>query len=93
MDTSKLEDTAAQTIAGFALTNANFETAITLLKEQFGQPQKIINAHMRALMELPAPKNDAVSLRNYGDYLESHVRSLVSRTKHKRCLEHYLPQL
>ena len=76
MDTSKLEDTAAQTIAGFALTNANYETAITLLKEQFGQPQKNINAHMRALMELPAPKNDAVSLRKYGDYLESHVRSL-----------------
>lgn len=76
MDTSKPEDTAAQTIAGFALTNANYETAITLLKERFGQPQKIINAHMRALMELPAPKNDAVSLRYYGDYLESHVRSL-----------------
>ena len=31
---------------------------------------------MRALMELSAPKDDAVSLRNYRDYLESHVRSL-----------------
>ncbi|XP_061173695.1 uncharacterized protein LOC133182864 [Saccostrea echinata] len=73
---AQLRDTAAQTIAGFALTNANYETAIDLLKERFGQPQKIINAHMRALIELPAPRNDATSLRNYGDFLESHVRSL-----------------
>ncbi|XP_061171673.1 uncharacterized protein LOC133181150 [Saccostrea echinata] len=67
---------SAQTIAGFALTNANYETAIDLLKERFGQPQKIINAHMRALIELPSPRNDAISLRNYGDFLESHVRCL-----------------
>ncbi|XP_062587115.1 uncharacterized protein LOC134248736 [Saccostrea cucullata] len=73
---AQLQDAAAQTIAGFTLTNANYETAIDLLKERFGQPQKIINAHMRALMELQAPRNDAISLRNYGDCLESHVRSL-----------------
>ncbi|XP_062615533.1 uncharacterized protein LOC134277232 [Saccostrea cucullata] len=73
---AQLRDAAAQTIAGFTLTNANYETAIYLLKERFGQPQKIINAHMRALMELHAPRNDAISLRNYGDCLESHVRSL-----------------
>ncbi|XP_062596767.1 uncharacterized protein LOC134258250 [Saccostrea cucullata] len=73
---AQLRDAAAQTIAGFTLTNANYETAIDLLKERFGQPQKIINGHMRALMELQAPRNDAISLRNYGDCLESHVRSL-----------------
>ncbi|XP_061184416.1 uncharacterized protein LOC133192421 [Saccostrea echinata] len=71
---SDLNAQTAQTIAGFALTNANYETAIDLLKERFGQPQKIINAHMRALIELPAPRNDAISLRNFGDFLESHLK-------------------
>ena len=75
---AQLEGSAAQTIAGFSLTNANYDTAVTLLRERFGQPHKIIHAYMKALMELPSPTNELHSLRNYGDRLESYVRGLES---------------
>ena len=73
---AQLVGTAAQTVAGFALTNANYDTAVGLLRERFGQPQKTINAHMKALMDLPSPRNELISLRNYGGYLETFLRGL-----------------
>ncbi|XP_063442697.1 uncharacterized protein LOC134722997 [Mytilus trossulus] len=75
---AQLEGSAAQTVEGFALTNGNYETAVNLLRDRFGQPSKLIHAYMKALMNLPAPTNDAFSLRSYGDRLESYVRGLKS---------------
>ncbi|XP_071161119.1 uncharacterized protein [Mytilus edulis] len=75
---AQLEGSAAQTVEGFALTNCNYETAVNLLRDRFGQPSKLIHAYMKALMNLPAPTNDAFSLRSYGDRLESYVRGLGS---------------
>ncbi|XP_063420583.1 uncharacterized protein LOC134705796 [Mytilus trossulus] len=75
---AQLEGSAAQTVEGFALTNGNYETAVNLLRDRFGQPSKLIHAYMKALMNLPAPTNDAFSLRSYGDRLESYVRGLES---------------
>ena len=43
---SLLEKTAAEAIAGLALTNANYEEAITILKTRFGNKQMIVNKHM-----------------------------------------------
>ncbi|XP_071170914.1 uncharacterized protein [Mytilus edulis] len=75
---AQLEGSAAQTVDGFALTNGNYETAVNLLRDRFEQPSKLIHAYMKALMNLPAPTNDAFSLRCYGDKLESYVRGLES---------------
>lgn len=50
--------------------------AIALLKDRFGQPQKIIMAHMRALVSLSKPESDRCSLRKFLDNLESHIRGL-----------------
>ena len=73
---AQLLGSAAQTIGGFTLNNANYDTAVNLLKERFGSPQKIINAHMKALNELPAPANELTSLRNFSDNLETYIRVL-----------------
>ncbi|XP_063447017.1 uncharacterized protein LOC134726541 [Mytilus trossulus] len=73
---AQLHGHAAQTIEGFALTNANYTTAVNLLKDRFGSPHKIIHAYMKALMDLPSPSNDLNSLRRYGDHLETYVRGL-----------------
>ena len=75
---AQLQSNAAQAIEGFALTNANYCTAINLLKERFGQTHKIIHGYMKALMDLPAPDNHLQSLRNYGDKLEAYIRGLES---------------
>ena len=40
------------------MTELNYAQSISLLKECFGQPQKLINAHIQALLDLPGPTND-----------------------------------
>ena len=49
-----------------------------LLRDRFGQPQRIVNAHMQALMNLPSPKNEIRSLRKFHDAIENHVRGLLA---------------
>ena len=46
-----LEGAAAKAIQGLTLSDANYDSAIDLLKERFGKSQAIITAHME---ELPA---------------------------------------
>ena len=43
---ASLRGSAAATINGLSLSSANYEAAVALLKERYGDPQKIINAHM-----------------------------------------------
>ena len=75
---SQLEGSAASTIEGFALTNANYGTAIELLRERFGQIHKITNAYMQAFLQIPTPNNTLPSLRNYYDRLETYIHGLES---------------
>ena len=78
---AQLRGDAARVIAGFQLTNANYEHSIALLKERFGQPYKQIDAHMQALIDLPSPSNSLPSLREFYDSTEGHIRSLSSLGK------------
>ena len=73
---AQVTDEAAKSIAGFPLTNDNYEHSIALLKERFGQPQKIVNAHMQPLLFLPNPSNNMTSLRSFHDSVENHIRGL-----------------
>ncbi|XP_063427126.1 uncharacterized protein LOC134710669 [Mytilus trossulus] len=73
---AQLEHEALDSIAGFALTNVNYDEAVNLLKERFGQQDKIINAYMQALLEIPSPRNQITSLRSFYDKMESYVRGL-----------------
>ena len=66
---------------GFSLTNTNYEKAISLLQERYGQTHKIIQTYMQALLDIPQPLNTVDSLRNYYDKMETYVRGLrISRT-------------
>jgi hypothetical protein len=40
---SFMDGTAAESIAGLSLSNANYEEAIVILKSRFGNKQQIIN--------------------------------------------------
>ena len=49
---------AAQScIAGFQLTNANYMKAVKLMQKRFGQQDKIADALMQGLIQLPSPSN------------------------------------
>jgi len=78
---SQLQGEAASVIAGFQLTNTNYEHSVDLLKERFGQPYKQIDAHMQALTELRSPSATLTSLREFHDSVEGHIRSLASLGK------------
>ncbi|XP_053378517.1 uncharacterized protein LOC123533242 [Mercenaria mercenaria] len=75
---NQLEGSAAQTIHGFALTNANYIQAINLLKERYRQKHKIVHTYMQTLLNIPAPSYTLHGLRNYIDKLESYIRGLES---------------
>lgn len=80
---SLLEDEAARTISGFAITHENYQAAVDLLVERYGQSQKIIHTHMQSLLKLPAPTNDAHSLKFFYDKMETLVRGLESLGQHQ----------
>ena len=51
---------------------------MTLLKERYGDTQKLTDAHMQALVELKSPNHTLNSLQLFYDSIESHIRSLQS---------------
>ncbi|XP_069107368.1 uncharacterized protein [Argopecten irradians] len=75
---SLLQNEALQTVTGFALTNTNYNKAICLLQERFGQEYKIRSAHMQALLEVPTPRNTPESMRMFYDRTEILIRGLES---------------
>ena len=78
---AQLEGDAARVIAGLPLTSANYDNAMTLLTERFGQPHKIINAHMQALLDVANPVNSLSSLQLFYDTIEGHIRGLAALGK------------
>ncbi|XP_052799094.1 uncharacterized protein LOC128230690 [Mya arenaria] len=81
---SLLHESAASSIAGFPLTNANYAKAVELLKERFGQTHKIISSYMQSLLELPRPENTPHSIQTFRDKMETFIRGLESLGQSQR---------
>ena len=75
---SLLEGAAREAIAGLALTAANYDGAVDVLKKRFGNKQQIIARHMDALLNAEAvtSQHHLKSLRRLYDSMETHVRGL-----------------
>ena len=75
-----LEGHASRAIQDLPLTEANYESAIEILKERFGRKQQITSAHMDELLKLPncLGTERSTSLRNVSDKISVHVRELAS---------------
>ncbi|XP_065902524.1 uncharacterized protein [Dysidea avara] len=73
---AQLHGDALRTIAGLPLTESNYDDAITLLTRKYGQPHKIVQAHMQALIEIASPTNSLSSLQLFYDTIEMHIRGL-----------------
>lgn len=65
-------------MASFPIINNNsyYEQAVDCLNERFGQPNKIVSAHMQALLDLLNSTYQLSSLQTFYDTLENHVRGL-----------------
>ena len=77
-------------LKGFPLTGSNYSGAVKLLKERYGNSQKIsrthmlisisMNSHVYMLINLPAVSNgkDVKAVRQLSDDTEAHMRALES---------------
>ena len=72
---------ASLVIARFSLTSANYSHSVVMLKDRYGQPQKLITAHMQAFLDLPNPSNILSSLQSFYDARERHMKSLSTLGK------------
>ena len=74
---AQLQGSAIRVITGLLLTNTSYGHLVTLLQDRYGQPHKLIKAHMKALIELPSTSSTLVSLQLFYDAVEPHTRSLA----------------
>ena len=76
---SLLEGPAARAVQGLPLTETNYDHAVELLKERYGNKQKIVSAHMEELLKLPICSQEKTSeLRSLYDKINIHIRGLES---------------
>ena len=75
-----VEGPAKTCIAGFALTEANYNAAIKLLERRFGKKIAIERAHISELLNVQPVYSDREPrrLRTLYDKVESHYRGLVA---------------
>ena len=73
---AQLNGPAARTIAGLTPTNGNYQHAIDLLRQRFGQSHKVTAAHMNALLRLNTPSANHRDLRMFYDNICCHIRGL-----------------
>ena len=78
---AQLHGDAAHVIAGFPLSDSNYNHSITLLKERFGQQYKLVDAHMEALLNVLTPSHNLPSLQAFYDTIQNHMRALASLSK------------
>ncbi|GFU43695.1 uncharacterized protein TNCV_1092911 [Trichonephila clavipes] len=67
-------------INGFPISDDNYDRALDLLKDRFGNKNMLINAHLSNLLNLTPVRNptDIVGLRNLYDRAETQIRGLAS---------------
>ena len=71
-----LEGKAKHILEGLQLTNANYEIAVKLLKERFGNEQLIVKSYSSALRDIPVCPNDPTKLQAIYNKIEKLLRSL-----------------
>ncbi|KRZ11359.1 hypothetical protein T11_2866 [Trichinella zimbabwensis] len=73
---SHLTGNAAAVIEGLPLNAANFEAAMSILVDSFGNKEIIIEEHMKQLQKLPVVTSqwDSTRLRQLINQMEVHVR-------------------
>ena len=77
---SVLYGDALRLITGLSLTEENYNEALEMLEQRYGNKQTIVNSHMNELVSLPpvTSVNATKRLRELHDKIEANLRSLQS---------------
>lgn len=73
---SRLTGEAERSVLGLTLSDANYNVAIGILQERFGNVQEAVDLHYKQLMSIQPALNKTGSLRSLLDAVERHFRSL-----------------
>ena len=75
---AKVEGKAKAAIAGLGITIDNYDVAVKILRDRFGDSQTVISGHYTKLMDLLSSINQTTALRSTFDELEKHLRCLTA---------------
>ena len=73
---TSLKGDAKNTLTGFNLTEAQYDSAVALLKERYDDKEYIIHKHYAALSSTRRCSNSTRDLRQTFNFLETQIRSL-----------------
>ena len=73
---SKLTGEAKNSVSGIFLSNENYQVAVELLKERYGDKQAVVTSHYTEMINLKQAPNNPKGLRNLYNQVEKHLRSL-----------------
>ncbi|XP_063538069.1 uncharacterized protein LOC134747373 [Cydia strobilella] len=73
-----LEEEALQAVEGLGITELNYNVTLEILKERFGNQQKVIDAHYDAINNLQRAAHHATECRVNFNMIERHLRILQS---------------
>lgn len=73
---SKVSVEAKSAILGLSLSNEDYQVAIDILKDRFGNSQEVIDLHYNKMINLYPATNRTSSLGVLLDNMERHIRSL-----------------
>ena len=73
---SKLSGEAKNSVSAIQLSNENYQVAVELLKERYGDKQEVVTSHYTELINLKLAPNNPKGLRKMYNYEERHLRSL-----------------
>ena len=78
---SYLEEPARRVVAGFPLTDADYDSAVEMLKDRFAKPSVIKRVHLNDLAPLPPvySEKNFQGLRNFHDQIETRFRALEAQ--------------
>ena len=72
----QLRGEALRTVQGIIPSEGNYSVLEATVKENFGQPRRIIRAHVSNILRLPKPTQSASNLRQFYNSLMGDLRSL-----------------
>ena len=73
---SKLKGEAKSSVSGILLSNENYQVAVELLKERYGDKQAVVTSHYTEMINLKQAPNNPKGLPNLYNQVEQHLRSL-----------------
>ena len=80
--TSLLDGEAKRVISGLSITSANYDIAINMLKRRYGDEDRIISAHIHALIMVSSPASSKGT-----KYIPELWKMYDDLNKHIKCLE------